>query len=63
MWNFGNEKEKYKHMDVDKSITNELSVLEHISMRAWSIRGCTSLVAQNAFHTLDKVMEKMSVKF
>jgi hypothetical protein len=53
--------EKCKTMDVNKSTTNEL-VLEHTAMRALSIRGCTSLVARNAFHTLDIVMEKMSVQ-
>jgi hypothetical protein len=61
MWNFGNEKEKCKPMDANKFATNE-SILEHTSMRAWSIKGCTSLVAQNTFHTLDIVMEKMSIQ-
>jgi hypothetical protein len=57
----GNGNKKCKPMDANKFATNE-SVLEHTSMKAWSIRGCTSLVAQNAFHTLDIVMEKMSIQ-
>jgi hypothetical protein len=56
----GNEKEKNKHVDVDMYATNEMT-LEHIITRAWSVRGCTSLVAQNASLALDIFMEDMSV--
>jgi hypothetical protein len=43
MWNFGNEKEKCKLVDVDKYATNE-PILDRTSMKAKSIRECTSLM-------------------
>jgi hypothetical protein len=48
-------------VDVDKFVTNEMA-LEHTIMRAWSVRGCTSLVAQNASLASDIVMEDMFVQ-
>jgi len=47
-----------KPMDADKFTTNELA-LEHTSMRAYNIKACTFLVAQNGFLAFDIVIEDL----
>jgi hypothetical protein len=50
-----------KPMDPNKSTTNELA-LEHTSMRVWSVKTCTFLVAQNGFPTLDIIIKDLSIQ-
>jgi hypothetical protein len=48
-------------VDENKFATNELA-FEHTLMRAWSVRGCASLITWNAFLALDIIKEDMFIQ-